>query len=298
MRKFAINHLLVLILGSAVLNGCTSQPGKTEVKYSFFVAGHTYGNPMDYQYGFHPPFAEAIPFLNDYPTLELGVLTGDVVPKPEPVYWDSALADIKKINVPVRIAPGNHDGGEEFTTRFGDRFHSSVFEDDLFIVLAPEQWKIKGDQLEFLKGSLEQYADSVNNVFVFCHELIWWAPDNEYGGVNINYRPHYPGSINYWDEVHPLLDALSNPVYVFAGDVGCSPNVHAHMFDQQDNVALIASGMGGRVDDNFLIVEVDQGGKASITMYRLGGETPTPDSRLQQFILPEFECNQTSINAP
>ena len=56
-----------------------SKPPSTKIIYSFFVAGHTYGDPMNPQHGFYPPFLKAIPFINKYPKMELGLLAFGII---------------------------------------------------------------------------------------------------------------------------------------------------------------------------------------------------------------------------
>lgn len=263
--------ILQLILFSFLLLSCKKEDANPSVRndkkdahqYAFFAAGHVYGNPINFQYGLHPPFKSVINQINAYPKLEFGVFTGDVVPKPTEAYWDSALVDINLINVPTYIAPGNHDGGVVFERLFTNYYRSFTYLNDLFIVLSPSNWNIKGKQLDFLKNELKK-ADSLHNVFIFCHELIWWSPENQFKNVEINYRPHYPGSTNYWSEIHPILDSLDNQVMIFAGDLGAVSSVDAYMYYQQDNVTLIGSGMGGGTEDNMIFVEVSENGEVNL----------------------------------
>jgi hypothetical protein len=253
--------------------------------YSFFVAGHTYGNPMSYQYGLHPPFVNSIPKINSYPKMSLGILTGDVVPKPTEDYWDSALIDINRLLIPIHIASGNHDRGSEFERIFKDYYYSFKFDNDLFIILSPTQWNIEGKQKEFLVQTIDNNYLSVQNIFIFCHELIWWSPDNQFRNVEINYRPHYPGSTNYWTEINPFLDSLPNNVVIFAGDVGCYYTTSAYMYYKEDNITLIASGMGGGIEDNIVIIEVSD----TCINYKLIGLNDTLFSeigKLEDYILP------------
>lgn len=63
-----------------LLFACNEKQNKVE--YAFFTAGHAYGNPNHYQYGFHPPLDSAISYLNNYLQMELGIFTVDVVPQP------------------------------------------------------------------------------------------------------------------------------------------------------------------------------------------------------------------------
>lgn len=267
--------LFLMISVGVLLQSCSNSQVKKDsidlyeidsnTNYSFFVAGHTYGNPMNFQYGLHPPFNTMIPQINDYPKLEFGILTGDIVPKPTEDYWDSAEADMSRFKVPLHIAPGNHDKGPIFHDKY-DEFHSFTKANDLFLILSPRSWNIDGEQLDMVKNAIDSAKNTVDNVFVFCHELIWWTPENEFKDVEINYRPHFPGETTYWQNFQPYLDSLEVPVYLFAGDIGASDFVDPFMYEKQDNITYIASGMGSNLNDNMLFVEVSNSGSVAIKM--------------------------------
>lgn len=272
----AKNDLLVLIVLLFTFGSCTkSQEYKLEhvekytvnedVSYTFFAAGHAYGNPMAYQYGIHAPFKTMIPQINAYPKLNFGVLTGDVVPKPTQEYWDSALLDLDNLNVPWHIAPGNHDKGPIFDQHFKD-YYSFTVANDLMFVLSPKSWNIEGEQLDMVKTKIDSCKSTVDNIFIFCHELIWWTPENEFGDIEINYRPHYPGKTNYWDLFQPYLDSLEVPVYLIAGDIGASEQVDPYMYRKQNNITYVASGVGSRINDNILFFEISKTGEVAIKL--------------------------------
>ena len=257
------------------------------IKYSFFTAGHTYGNASNYIYGMHPPFVKAIPYINNYPKMKLGMLTGDVVPNPTAAYWDSAQATISQFNFPVHIASGNHDRGPEFLNRFQTYYHSFVFENDLFVVLTPNnKWNIDKWQKNMLSRALINHIDNVNHVFIFLHELIWWAPDNKFGNIEINYRPHFPGHSNFYSEVKPMLDTLSKKVVFFAGDLGNTTEVDSYMYYKEGNITLIANGMGNGVSDNIVIVEVYNNDSINYKLMGLNSPIPYEIERLEDYVLP------------
>jgi len=251
--KFNFYLLLIfsISLSSCIKDDYVSSEDYFIPEYSFFTAGHVYGHPDGTQLGFHPPMQAQIPFLNDYPTLMLGILTGDVVRQPTQELWDPVLDDINSLDVPIHIAAGNHDRGEIFASMY-DYYHSFKQEDDLFIVLSPTSWNIEGEQEEFFRETIQTNADSVNNIFIFCHELIWWSPYNQFAGVDINWEPHFPGITNYWKDINPFLDSLNNNVVIYAGDLGASEQVSPYMYYRNDNITLIGSGMGGGMEDNIM----------------------------------------------
>ena len=110
--------------------------------------------------------------------------------------------------------------------------------------------------MDFLTETLDSNYQSVNNIFIFLHELIWWGPNNEYQDIGINYLPHYPGSSNFDTIVKPLLESYPNNITLYAGDLWANSNASAFMYDQFNNITLIGSGMGKGYEDNIVITEV------------------------------------------
>ena len=268
MKKALLYFFTLFFLGNL-----TAQD-RTPV-YSFFTAGHTYGNPVNPpNYGLYAPFVDYITTINDYPNMEFGFLTGDIVASPTSDYWDSAQIDINKLNMPVHLAAGNHDLGSEFVERFGNYYYSFFRNNDLFIILTPglDAWNISGDQLEFLTNALDS-GENVDNIFIFLHELIWWAPDNFYKDIKINYTQDYPGSTNYETVFKPLLLSIPNNITIYAGDLGATQQVFPFMFHAYNNITLIGSGMGGGVQDNIIITEV-YGDSVYYNLVALNGDDP------------------------
>lgn len=276
---------LVLIIFILFSLASVSAQRSTPV-YSFFAAGHTYGNPNHPHYGLHYPFVDYIPTINDYPSMDFGFLTGDVVVYGEADYWDSAQIDISTLNFPISIAAGNHDIGQEFVNRFGEYYFSFNHNNDLFIVLCPglSSWNIVGDQLEFLTNTLDTNSPQINNIFIFMHELIWWSPTNEYKSVKINFEPHYPGSTNFETVVKPLLLSFPNPITIYAGDLGATDQVSPFMFHSFENITLIASGMGGGIRDNIIITEVYED-SVYYNLVAINGANPKALGELTDFSL-------------
>lgn len=196
------------------------------------------------------------------------MFTGDVVPKNTQPYWDSAYSDLSHLNVPVHIAPGNHDRGEVFDSKVNPAYYSFRDGDDLFIVLDTEDWQVEGNQKKFFFKAIET-TEHVRNLFIFSHELVWWSPDNKYSKIEINYRPHYPGNTNFWDELLPKLQQLDYPVFWFAGDVGSKPECTPVSFSEEENVMLISNGVGSGTQDNTIIVDVSDQGEVSFRIIHI-----------------------------
>ena len=232
---------------------------KPEALYSFMVAGHAYGNPTNDPLGMYQPFVSEFPFIKNSLGISFSVLTGVVVYNSTNEEWDVVMSEMNQLELEYHIAAGNHDRSALFLELFEEYYYSFLVEDDLFIILSPTNWNIQGEQKDFLEETLEQFAPEANNIFVFCHELIWWSPDSIFQNVGINFLPHYPGSTNYWAEIDPIFRSIDKPIYLLAGDIGAGFSSSHYMYYNYDNVHLVASGMGKGGDDNYLIVNVFDG---------------------------------------
>jgi hypothetical protein len=266
-----------------------------KTSYSFFVAGHVYGKTAGNSVHIHPPFKQVFPFIQSQPGMAFGVFTGDLVRKSTLESFDTLVSELAELNLPYFIAPGNHDVGNRdlFDSLFGDKqnnnksYSAFVHKDDLFILLDGnlDKESITGDQLDFLKYYLEQFANKSRNVFVFVHQLIWWNKDNEFKNITTNWPPNSPDTNNYWAVVEPLLTSIKKPVYVFAGDLGANHIAAPFMYFTKNNITYIGSGMGQMLDDNFVIMQVDEDGVVNLELIALQGEKNRLD-KLEDYKLP------------
>ena len=210
--------------------------------------------------------------INEYQSMKFGFLLGDVVQEPSNEAWRLVKKDLGSLNPGIKniVVPGNHDVGigasnskrDIFLQQFGKTFFSFKHEKDLFIILDANinQWNISGKQLQFLKQSLPNKKDVINNIFIFSHQLIWQDTRKpEFKKIKPNSFVGRSKKLNFWDEVFPLLSDLVNDIYFFSGDIGAFPNGSELFYTQYSNVKFIATGMGGGIRDNFLIVSVIKG---------------------------------------
>jgi len=293
-------HWLILI-GSVYLFACSNQPeskpDKTiDIRYSFFVAGHVYGAPAwlykpgeTYEGGVYPPFRDKFPFIRDCPEMRFGVFAGDIVKKATAEYWDKIDAEIAHLGLPVYFAAGNHDiaDRELFEKRYGRTYDSFQYENDLFVILDPnqKQWNISSEQLTFLDSCLSD-VDDISHIFVFFHHLLWWDADNKYRHVEPNSTVDRADSINFWSEVESRLRASGREVFMFCGDVGVRPSGESYMYDHYANIHLVATGMGGGEKDNFIIVQVLSDGTVTFRLIALNGDNIDALGRLEDYQLP------------
>lgn len=246
-----------------VFLSCISLWGQNDsIRYSFFVAGHTYGKPGANNVGFHPEFMKQFPYIQGRTEIRFGVLTGDIVSaNPTAQDWDEIDSDIETLGLPTYFAVGNHDMEDRdlYESRYGDTYYEFEYGDDLFIVLDPnlDEWNISGDQLAFLKDVLNAKAPTVENIFVFFHQILWKGEEPGFDYISWNSESGRASSINFWSEVEPLFHTLPNQVVMFAGDLGASW-ASAVTYDSFDNITLIATGMGHEDGENFVVVNVQE----------------------------------------
>ena len=240
--------------------------------YSFYIAGHTYGKPGVKSNGLYDPFTEKFHMINKYQSIKFGFLLGDVVREASNDAWRLVKKDLDSLDSRIKniVVPGNHDVGEGahdakreiFLQQFGKTFFSFKHGKDLFIMLDGNisEWNISGEQLQFLKQSLPNKKDSTSNIFIFSHQLIWQSSSKSgFKKIKPNSLEGRSNNLNFWDEVFPLFSDLTNDVYFFAGDIGAFPNGNELFYTKYSNVKFLATGMGGGMRDNFLIVSVING---------------------------------------
>lgn len=291
-----IKHRLLFLL--CLVTACQgTQKVKPKIEYKFYVAGHVYGYPGESEanIGVHPPFKEKLGMIRDDRDILFGILTGDIVYNGAlEKEWDELDADLAITGKPSYFAPGNHDIANSkkravFTKRYGPSYRSFEQNGDIFILLDPNMysWSISGEQLLWLQAEIKEKGPGARNIFVFFHQLLWWAKDNALK----NYTPNSPSGraekINFFTEVYPLFTILDKPVYMFAGDTGVYER--GVMYHKEKNITFIASGMGGRVQDNFIITSVNSDGVVSFELVSLVGEDVDSLGKLEDHILPVME---------
>lgn len=262
----------------------------TGIKYSFFVAGHIYGNPATTEPGIYPIFKDWFDYIKSDSSIKLGIFTGDIVKNGTGEEWDAVDKDIAGLTMPVYFALGNHDNKnrELYIERYGNTYFDFTNENDLFIVLDPniDGWNISGAQLDYLKQLLSDISPYTKNMFVFFHQLLWWKGDNNYRNVKPNSFEGKSDSINFWSDVEPLFNNLTSNVAMFAGDVGAASWSADFMYDKYDNITLIASGMGEGIGDNFVVVDVMTDNTLHYRLISLNCEDINCLGKLEEYTLP------------
>jgi len=256
-QKMTKAFILTLVLLSAV----SSHAQNDSILYSFFVAGHTSGAAGVNNPGFYPAFKQKFDYIKSKDKIQFGILTGDIVsPNPVAQDWNEIDAEIDTLDLPIYFAVGNHDmeNRQLYESRYGNTYYHFTMNDDLFIVLDPNisNWNISSNQLEYVENTLNDNKDSVNNIFLFFHQLLWVNDHNLFRTVIMNSDAGRAESINFWSELLPLFDNVKNPTVMFAGDLGAGSWSDDAMYYEFRNMTFIASGMGEGIGDNFVVANI------------------------------------------
>ena len=259
---------------------------------SFFLAGHTYGDPQKKgsAKGLYEPFMDKVSFIEQQPKMNQGFLLGDMVWLPR--FWPESLQDIEKFSIPLHIVRGNHDGPlKAFESKFGKSYRSFIKNDNLFIVLDSnlDKWNISGDQLTFLRNTLRNEGEKAKNIFIMAHHLLWWSNDR-LSKPKPNSLANRDETTNFWTTIEPLLRIQNKPVYVFAGDVGAFSKEHRkrdhiieYFYYNYDNLTFVATGMGGGVRDNMIFVDTYNDGSVEFRLVHLNGDDPYSLGKLEDY---------------
>jgi hypothetical protein len=249
--------------------------GSKDKGYSFFIAGHVYGTPNVKYNGIYNSF-KTNSELNNCEFMPLGIFLGDVVQEASNYEFNIFKNDMESIGnkTEIYISPGNHDVGKTpysakrdiYLQNFGETFKYFEYQNDLFIVLDANlnRGNIISDQLEMLK-SLQLNDNNYNNIFIFSHQVIWIDPLKTTGLIP---NKKFSEKLNFWNQVFPVISDIGEKVFVFAGDVGAFDNKSEFFYDNILGVDFFATGMGGGVRDNYLLIHV-RNDKVEIELIKL-----------------------------
>ncbi len=264
MKEAVFSFFIVL----SVIFSCEDAPEKPI--YTFAVAGHVYGNSETFTSSVYPPFLEVLDSISHAEKIDQLILTGDVVAHPNQENWDTVMAELNRLPIDEwKIAPGNHDISPYMDQVVQDwKYASFVEKRSLFLILNTSfpGWSVDSVQGDFIRDALAQ-TDSIDQVFVFSHQL-WWLNDApiafQLDSIAPNSYAGFEGPTNFWETAFPAFQELNKPVYFFAGDLGCHFSIKASYEDHHENFHFYGSGMGGAIEDNFMMVRIFQDGDVNI----------------------------------
>lgn len=256
----AVRNVIIYILLASLFYQCKNKEDIHEPEYSFLVAGHTYGNPVEETSGIYPNFKNQFSYINTIPSIEFAIFTGDITRYGSQTQWEAIDEDLLELGFPCYFAVGNHDmkNRQVYEERYGQTYYNFYHENDLFIILDPniDSWNINNQQLDLVKSLLNEINAKYNKIFVLFHQVLWWEANNEFKDIKFNSSEGRADTINFWTEVIPVFQNTNKPVYMFAGDVGAGSWSSDYSYHEYNNITFVSSGMGEGTNDNFLIINV------------------------------------------
>jgi hypothetical protein len=235
--------------------------------YSFIVSGHFHGASTNYS-GF--PASTLLGNIDTLNSLESAFLIslGDI-------FLDVNTSSIenynksffRKLKTPLFNAVGNHDraNGNKYEELYGKSFFWFGKQSEIFIILNTElsDGNIKGEQMDMLRAALkEAEANNVNNVFVFSHRPVWVEGNERYKDLfKGNTRSEF-GSVNFEEEIRPMLEELKKPVYWMSGSMAGGPSSFFYDRYPESKITFIQTAIRDLPRDAVLQVNLNAGSVA------------------------------------
>lgn len=222
---------------------CWVDGSRTELKLSAETKGPFRFAVMGDSQGYNDILAEA---LEQVGGCEFIIHCGDMTPSGQPSEYDSFLATLGPVAIPVMTTPGNHDikldGAEEYTSKLGDTAYSFDYSGIRFAFVDSSDQVISGDEIDWLSETFEGAERKV---------LVTHMPSYDPFGDN-----HTLDSTSC-DRIQEFM--LTEEVdAVFTG------HIHAYHFMRVEGIdCMITGGAGGTLVDgvhHVVIVTVDETG--------------------------------------
>ncbi len=270
---FRIVHIVLVFMGITSLSGCSGggvKEAKTPLIYQAAIVGHAYGNPDSVTNSIYPKFLKAYQSHYSNQIVDALIFTGDMVKEGDDETWKTVAKEIDQLNAKQwYLAPGNHDVGSYLTEKLQPKKYSDfTVGGNLFLMLntSLNGWKIDEEQQNMLNEKLNSVTN-YDNIFLFTHQL-WWLKNTPDSIALDSIRPNsyalFDGDTTFWETGFPLLHQRQEPVYFFAGDLGCCTEIGSYYEAHSGQFHFYGSGVGGGIADNFIDLQIFQNGDVKI----------------------------------
>ena len=241
--------------------------------YTFWLVGHSYGETVY-------PVASLLVNLGEINRSRARglVLLGDAVQAPTPVHLRNLRKVAEQLEMPVFIAPGNHDtrDPEAFENAFGDTYFDFRIGGDLYVVLYLHlHWDaVSPTQLDWFRERMRLAAadPEVRNVILLSHHLVWCVDDPRLAMVRsrLTFPPDYREGF-FSGQILPILDEIAahRPVYWISGDRTAFPPFFWK--DPERNVTYLATGMRDHPADSIVELRSLASGEIRFRLVSLSG---------------------------
>ena len=232
--------------------------------YSFILSGHLYGSPHNKDSVF--PSSSLLANIESIKNSNYSffISCGDIFRKSDSLnILNFKNSFLNKLNIPFYNAVGNHDVTDRnlYKKYFGETYFKFTQSSELYIFLDSElaDGIEIANQLQFFSESIKValFDDSIKNIFIFSHKLIWAQLYDKYHSIydNVNSKIGYSDNHSFTERV--LAELKSNKVkniYWASGDLGVKTSMPFFYYDKNLNVTFIATGIGDTKDDNVISV--------------------------------------------
>jgi hypothetical protein len=211
------------------------------------------------------------------------ILLGDALRYPTPFHIDILQRVVDSIELPVFLAPGNHElrSPGTYESRFGPTVYDFRIGHDFYLVfeLSLYQGAMRPEQLAYFARSLETAArdPEVLNILVFSHQLAWAVDDPRLVAVReqLNFALDYRSDF-FARELEPALEAASarKPVYWISGDRSGFPPLYWKVPEAE--ITYLATGLKDDENDSILELRSAPDGEIGFHLVSLAGRDLGP----------------------
>ncbi len=246
--------------------------------YAFWIVGHSYGRSV---YPASSLLAN-LDRINRSGALGL-ILLGDALRYPTPFHVDILRRVVDSIEMPVFLAPGNHELRDPGTYEavFGPTYYDFRLRGDQYLVFEASLYHggMRPEQLAWLVERLGAAgADpQVTNVVVLSHQLAWAVDDPRLLAVRsqLNFPDDYRSGF-FAREIAPAVEAVAavKPVYWISGDRSGFPPFYWKVPELELRYA--ATGLKDDEDDAMLELYSSAEGEIELRLVSLAGRDLGP----------------------
>tara|TARA_Y100000768_G_C23985737_1_gene688723 strand:- start:2955 stop:3842 length:888 start_codon:yes stop_codon:yes gene_type:complete len=235
---------------------CTMKSIQLIPSNSTVIIGHAYGKPNSKHKYLEPKIENFI--LKNQNKIEKIIFTGDIFKFPSQEKWNYLKQLSKNTNIKFFIAPGNHDVGygstserDLFNKTFKNLYPISFNIGNSFIIIDDttiSPWNFQPITYELAKRN----DNNKKYLFLFGHHIAFGDL-----AVFANSFDHRPKKNKFLREFSNEIGDIYEKIYVVSGDTGAHSFLPSTSCIKLQNISQIANGVGGKADDEILVLSND-----------------------------------------
>lgn len=232
--------------------------------YSFIVSGHFHGASTNYSTFPASTILAGIDTINTSRAAFL-ISLGDLFLDVNEQYiknYKKSLFD--KLKIPLFNAVGNHDisNNNQYTQLYGKSFFAfkTITEQFIFLDTEVKDGDIVGEQLGFLKKTVQSLDPSCRNVFILSHRPVWAQSIKKYEQLFKDNTRSILNSNNFNNEIVPLLKKVSGKeIFWISGSMGNGAASFFYDKNEEFKITFMQTAIRDLPRDAVLKVSVNNG---------------------------------------